>query len=232
MVAQSPWNAFSAFQVLGDHTPKDGYLLAVRIAPDARTVDRIVEDRASDEDNLDPAFARMMMRAGVGLISTGAVSFVYANPNETLVLMRSELVSRPGATLQFHDMLVSTWSSRMALISGLSIPVVGRVYELPDIAQVRKLVRACIDHLEESTPLRTAHRLGVQLRGRGEPFHDSMIDTIEEQTSLLEHHQVDMDALPTWWWRGIAAKLGNPSAGEVEIWSELPATDEIVAAIV
>ena len=222
------WSAFSAFQVFGDHVPMDGFSLVVRIVPDARTIERMLEARAGEQPALDPELAQMMIRAGLGLITTGTVSFVYANADETIVVIRREVVQEVGQSLEVHDRLLSTWSARMALISGEAIPVTGRVFEFPDLGVVRKAVRASIDVLEEGTPQRSARRLGVQLRGRGEPFHESMIESIEEQTSLLEAHGVTMDALPGWWWRGVAAKLGNVMAGEVELWAEMPAIDEIL----
>ncbi|NVB41180.1 hypothetical protein G6O69_25295 [Pseudenhygromyxa sp. WMMC2535] len=227
MAVQTSWNAFSAFQVFGDHVPMDGFSLVVRLIADTRTMERLLAARAAEQEVLDPELARMVVRAGLGLITTGNVSFVYANANEAIVLIRSEVVQDVGQSLEVHDRLISAWSSRMALISGEAVPVVGRVYEFPDLGVVRKALRASVDGLEQSTPLRSARRLGAQLRGRGEPFHESMIESIEEQTSLLEHHGVDMDQLPSWWWRGVAAKLGNVSAGEVELWSELPAIDEM-----
>lgn len=231
MLAQSPWNAFSAFQVFGDHVPMDGFSLVVRIVADRRIVDRLIERRAADAPPLDPALARMMLRTSLGLITTGTVSFVYANVNEAILLIRREVVQDVGQSLEVHDRLVATWGARMAMISGLTVPICGRVYEFPDIGVVRKAVRDCIDSLEESTPQRSARRLGLQMRGTGKPFHESMIETIEEQSSLLETNGVNMDALPTWWWRGVAARLGDVAAGEVELWAELPNSDEIVSKI-
>lgn len=227
----SSWHAFSAFQVFGDHVPMDGFSLVVRIKADPHLVNRLVETRAGSQPPLDPQLALMMLRAGVGLITTGRASFVYANLEETIVVLRREVVREVGQSLEVHDHLIAAWAARMALLSGASLPVSGQVYEFPDAAVVRKALRACIDSLEQGTPARSAQRLGVQMRGRGEPFHASMVETIEEQTSLLEAHGVDMETLPGWWWRGVAARLSNVSAGEVELWSELPSTDEFVGLI-
>jgi hypothetical protein len=47
-----------------------------------------------------------------------------------------------------------------------------------------------------------------------------MVETLEEQTSLLQSNGIDMDALPPWWWRGIAAQV-KPD-GEIEVFDELP----------
>jgi hypothetical protein len=47
-----------------------------------------------------------------------------------------------------------------------------------------------------------------------------MLETLEEQTSLLQANGIDMDALPSWWWRGVAAAV-EPN-GEVEVFAEIP----------
>jgi hypothetical protein len=228
MPVQSSWNAFSAFQVFGDHVPMDGFSLVVRIAADTETVERLIAGRAHEQDSLDPELAMMMLRAGLGLIQLPAVSFVYANPDETVVVLRPESVQEVGQSLEVHDHLISSWAARMALISGDSLPVSGRVYEFPDVGVVRKAVRSAVDNHEETTPLRSAKRLGVQLRGRGQPFHASMVETLEEQTHLLEENGIDMNALPSWWWRGVAARSSSPGdPNAVEIWGELPGSDEL-----
>ena len=46
----------------------------------------------------------------------------------------------------------------MALLSGVSLPISGRVYEFPDLGVVRKAIRAAVEAHEESTPLRSARR--------------------------------------------------------------------------
>lgn len=233
MPVQSSWNAFSAFQVFGDHVPMDGFSLVVRIAADTEAVERLIAGRADEQDLLDPELAMMMLRAGLGLIQLPSVSFVYASPDETVALLRRESVQEVGQSLEVHDHLISGWAARMALISGDWLPVSGRVYEFPDVGVVRKAIRNAIDDHEEATPLRSARRLGVQLGGRGQPFHASMVETLEEQTHLLEENGVNMNALPSWWWRGVAARsteAGNPSA--IEIWSELPGGDELAELIV
>src|SRR5690606_10777602 len=146
------------------------------------------------------------LRAGLGLAQSPAARFVYATCEEAVVVLRPEAVTELGQSLEVHDHLVSDWVARMALISGVSVPVCGRVYELPDLGVVRKLIRTAVDSFEDQTPLRSARRLGAQLRGRGQPFHISMVETIEEQSHLLEEHGVDINALPSWWWRGVAAR--------------------------
>lgn len=232
MLAQS-WNAFSAFQVFGDHVPMDGFSLIVRIAADTEAVEQIIASRATEQDLLDPELANMMLRAGLGLIRLPSVSFVYANPEETVAVLRRESVQEVGQSLEVHDHLISSWASRMALISGETLPVSGRVYEFPDMGVVRKAIRSAVDNHEEQTPLRTAKRLGAQLRGRGEPFHASMVESLEEQSSLLADRGIDMDALPGWWWRGVAARSANiHEPDQVELWGELPSSDRLVELIV
>lgn len=232
MLMQSSWNAFSAFQVFGDHVPMDGFSLVVRISADVDAVERLIASRAAQQDALDPELAVLMVRAGLGLVRSPAVSFVYANPDETVVLLRSDVVHDVGQSLEVHDHLISSWAARMALLSGVSLPISGRVYEFPDLGVVRKAVRSAVEQHEEATPQRSARRLGVQLRGRGEPFHSSMVETIEEQVHLLEEHGVRMDGLPNWWWRGLAARsLDALDPDKVQLWPQLPTGDALAAII-
>jgi hypothetical protein len=232
MAPQSPWNAFAAFQVFGDHVPMDGFTLVVHVTADGEAVNRLLARRAALQEVLDPELARMMLRASIGLGQSPASQFVYATAEGAIVVLRREAVSEVGQSLEIHDHLISSWAARMALISGEQLPVIGRVYELPDLQVVRKLVRAAVDGHEDQTPLRSARRLGAQLRGRGQPFHESMVETIEEQTHLLEQHGVNVNALPGWWWRGVATRShGTRDAASVELFAELPATDELVSLI-
>ena len=229
MPPQSSWNAFSAFQVFGDHVPMDGFTLVVRIAADTEAVDQLIARRAARQEVLDPELGRMMLRAGVGLVQSPASRFVYATCDEAVVVLRREAVSDVGQSLEIHDHLVSSWAARMALISGESVSVCGRLYELPDLGVVRKLIRTAVDGYEDQTPLRSARRLGAQLRGRGQPFHLSMVETIEVQTDLLEQHGININSLPSWWWRGVAARC-NVGSG-VDLFTELPGTDELISLI-
>jgi hypothetical protein len=232
MALQSSWNAFSAFQVFGDHVPMDGFSLVVRIAADTEGVEQLLATRARQQDNLDPELAMMMLRAGLGLAQAPAARFVYANSEETIVVLRPESVQEVGQSLELHDHMISTWAARMALISGECLPVSGQVYELPDLGVVRTAVRTAVDQHEDRTPLRCARRLGAQLRGRGEPFHLSMVETLEEQSHLLEEHGINMNELPSWWWRGVGARSRDPNdSSAIELWSELPAGDQLVSLI-
>ncbi|MFO7564423.1 MAG: hypothetical protein R6X02_17385 [Enhygromyxa sp.] len=232
MASQSSWNAFSAFQVFGDHVPMGGFSLVVHIVADTEAVDRLLARRAQQQAVLDPEFARMMVRAGLGLVQSPAARFVYATCEGTVVVLRPEAVTELGASLEVHDRLISDWVARMALISGEVVPVCGQVYELPDLGVVHKLIRTAVDGFEDQTPLRSARRLGAQLRGRGQPFHMSMVETIEEQSHLLEEYGVNINALPSWWWRGVAARSNDVAdPGRVEIFAELPAGDELASLI-
>src|SRR5262249_11839881 len=116
--------------------------------------------------------------------------------------------------------LVSMFAARLSLLCGRELAVQASIYEFPDITVVRRALSTLVEEVEETTPLRSSIWLGAQLRGRGQPFHPSMLETIEEQTSLLRGHGIDMDTLPSWWWRGIAAHVGQ--GGEVEVFDELP----------
>lgn len=232
MPVQSTWSAFSAFQVFGDHVPMEGFSLVVRITADVDAVERAIASRASTQPPLDPELAVLMIRAGLGLVRLPAVSFVYANPDETVALLRSDVVHDVGQSLEVHDHLISSWAARMALLSGLALPISGRLYEFPDLGVVRKAIRSAVEGHEEATPLRSARRLGAQLRGRGQPFHSSMVETLEEQANLLEEYGVRMDGLPNWWWRGLAARsLDALDPDKVQLWPQLPTGDALSAII-
>jgi hypothetical protein len=232
MLVQSSWNAFSAFQVFGDHVPMDGFSLVVRISADVDALERLIASRAPEQAALDPMLAVLMIRAGLGLIRSPAVSFVYANPDETIVLLRSDVVHDVGQSLEVHDHLISNWAARMALLSGESLPISGLVYEFPDLGVVRKAFRSAVESHEEATPIRSAKRLGAQLRGRGQPFHASMVETLEEQAHLLEENGVRLDGLPNWWWRGLAARsLDVLNPDQVRLWPQLPSGDALAAII-
>jgi len=199
MVSQSSWHALSAFQIFGDHVPMDGFTLVVRLLVDSDAATEVLGVRALTQPPLDPSLAIATVRAGLGLIQSGMISFVYANPEECVALLRRDMINEVGQSLQVHDQLVSEFAGRLALLVGRPLPVYGQIYEFPDIGVVRKAMRTCVDEFEQSTPLRSATRLGAQLQGRGQPFHSSMVETLEEQTHLLQQAGIDMDALPSWW---------------------------------
>lgn len=230
MAAQSSWHALSAFQIFGDHVPMDGFTLVVRLIVDRDAAALTLGTRALSQPPLDPALAVATVRAGLGLIQSGMVSFVYANPDECVALLRRDVIGDVGQSLRVHDHLISQFAGRLALLTGQPLPVFGQIYEFPDLGVVRKALRACVEDFEQSTPARSATRLGAQLRGRGQAFHTSMIETLEEQTHLLQQAGIDMDKLPSWWWRGVAARM--PAVGaDIELWSELPATEALLGLI-
>lgn len=207
-----------------------GFTLVVRVLVDRSAADATLGARALYQPPLDPAFGVASVRAGLGLIQSGMLSFVYANTDECVAVLRRDVVDEVGQSLTVHDHLVSEFAGRLALLVGQPLPVSGQIYEFPDLGVVRKAFRGCVDEFEQSTPFRSATRLGAQLRGRGQPFHAAMIETIEEQTHLLQQAGIDMDALPSWWWRGVAARLPVVGGG-IELWSDLPATDALVGLI-
>jgi hypothetical protein len=218
------WRKLEAFQVFGDYCPMPGFRVVVQLGPPPDDLARTLERRAGNNDLLDPVLAQYAMRAGLGLLRGAYVSFVYANAEETVVLLRADAARGRGDTLALHDTLVSSFASRLALLSGVEVAVRGRIYEMPDVEVARKAFTALVEEVEESTPLRTSIRLGAQLRGRrGQPFHPSMVETLEEQTSLLQSNGIDMDSLPSWWWRGVAG--ARTADGHVHVFDDLPAAE-------
>ena len=219
------WKKIAAFEVFGDYVPIDGSRLLIKMAPAQATLDRILESRARDTALLDPDFARWVVRAGLGLSQSGQVSFVYATPAEAVCLVRADVVQGAGAVLPIQSQLLASFTARLSLLAGVEVPSVAQVFEFPDVTVVRRAVSRLVEDMEESTPLRSSLWLGAQLRGRGQPFHPSMLETLEEQTSLLQSNGIDMDALPAWWWRGIAA-AARPD-GSVDIYDDLPVGDAV-----
>ena len=214
------WRKFAAFQVFGDYAPLSGFRLVVQLRAQPDALHGAIEQRASDQDTLDPALARFHMRAGLGLVGSGLATFVYATSEDVVVLVRPDVVGRAGTPVDISNQLLARFTARLSLLTAREMPVEARIYEFPDVVIVRRALAALQEEVEETTPLRSSLWLGSQLRGRGQPFHPSMLETLEEQTSLLQNNGVDMDALPSWWWRGVAAAVG--AGGEVEVFDELP----------
>lgn len=223
MASNGPWQGFSSFQIFGDHVPSGGVFQVIHIAADPKRLSEALETRAASSDPLDPQLAQAVLRAGLGLMQSGAVSFVYANTEGVTALVRPEAVAGAGKSMEVHDHLVSTFAARVALLAGRELPVAAHLYEFPDLQVVRNAFVSLLDSIEESTMVRCASRIGAQMRGRGEPFHPSMIESLEEQMHLLEDKGVDMENLPPWWWRGVAARASD--AG-VEVFDELPAGED------
>lgn len=222
------WRGFSAFQVFGDHVPMSGFVLVARIYADPAAMVRLLASRAESSVPLDPEVGMACVRAGMGLARSGSVSFIYANADETIALIRAGVVEEVGQSLSVHDRLVSLYAARLAMVLGTEVPVFGDIYEFPNLTVARRAYLSALESLEESTPLRCSIRLGAQLQGRGEPFHHSMVESIEEQTALLEANGVDMESLPGWWWRGVAASV---STDGVDVHEELPAGDAFEALV-
>jgi hypothetical protein len=214
------WGKFSAFRVLGDHEPMPGFRLVMQFAPRPEALTRLLEQRARGSDTLDSELARLTVRAGIGLLQSHNVSFAYANAEEVVALIRPDAVARMGSSLAVYEQLLSMYSARLAVLLGEELHVHGHIFEFPDLGIARRAFVAAQEWAEEGTPLRSARRLGSQLRGQGHGFHAASIETVEGQMSTLRGAGVDLDALPHWWWRGIAARFR--SDGGVELYDDVP----------
>jgi hypothetical protein len=221
--AISAWKKFAAFEVFGDYRPMSGFRLLVKLEAQRDALEELLEHRANECELLDPELASAVIRAGLGLIQSGLVSFAYATSEAAVVLIRSEAM-RSGTPLQIHNNLLGMFTARLSLLLGGELATSAGIFEFPDLQIVRRAFSALAEDVEETTPLRSSQWLGAQLRGRGQPFHPSMVETLEEQTSLLQSNGIDMDALPPWWWRGIAAHV-KPD-GEIEVFDDLPAGED------
>jgi|JI9StandDraft_1071089.scaffolds.fasta_scaffold68510_2 hypothetical protein len=223
------WGKFSAFRVLGDHEPMPGFRLVMQFAPRAEAVARLLEVRARQADPLDSELARLTVRAGIGLLQSHNVSFAYANAEEVVVLIRQDAVTRMGSSLAVYEQLLSMYSARLAVLLGEELVAHGHIFEFPDLGIARRAFVAAQEWLEEATPVRSSRRLGSQMRGQGQPFHTTMIDTVESQMQLLRGAGVDLDGLPHWWWRGIAARFR--SDGGVELYDDVPHGADFAALV-
>lgn len=219
------WKKFSAFQVFGDYAPMNGFRLVLQVAPVPEALEAMIEQRSGDSGPLDPVLARWTLRAGLSLVRSGLVSFVYATSEETVVVVKPGVADGAGAPVALQNRLLSMYATRLSLLAGQEFPASARVYEFPDVSVVRRALSVLVEEVEEATPLRSSIWLGAQLRGKGQPFHPSMLETLEEQTSLLRSHGIDMDSLPSWWWRGIAAAVSDD--GTVQVFDDLPHGEEL-----
>lgn len=218
------WKKLDAFQVFGDYAPMQGFRVLVQVGAEPQALLGALERRATAQERLDPALAQASLRAGLGLLRTGLVRFAYATVEEVVVMLHAESSESEGAVLEAHNRLLSEYTSALSLLLGQVVATGARLYEVPDVEVARRALVSLAGDVEEATPLRSAMWLGAQLRGRGEPFHPSMVETLEEQSHLLQTHGIDMDALPSWWWRGVVARHG--SAG-IEVFDELPGGEEL-----
>lgn len=218
------WKKFAAFQVFGDYAPSRGFRVLVQVGADPDALLHALEHRARGQDLLDPDLARANLRAGLGLLRTGLVSFAYATVEEVVVMLLPEACASEGAPIEAQNRLVSDYSASLSLLLGQPIAAGARIYEVPDVEVARRALVSLAEDVEEATPMRSAMWLGAQLRGRGQPFHRSMVETLEEQSHLLQTNGIDMDALPAWWWRGVAATRGPRG---IEVYDHLPSGDEL-----
>jgi hypothetical protein len=218
------WKKFAAFQVFGDYAPTQGFRVLLQVGADPEALLEAIEQRAHDQDLLDPELARANLRAGLGLMRTGLVSFAYATVEEVVVMLHREAADGEGAPFEAQTRLVADFSAALSLLLGQPIPVYARIYEVPDVGVARRALVSLAGDVEEATPLRSALWLGAQLRGRGQPFHPSMVETLEEQSHLLQTNGIDMDALPMWWWRGVVA---IHDARGIAVYDELPGGEDL-----
>ncbi len=222
--AHPTWTKLSAFQVFGDYSPMRGFRVLVRVGAEPEALLEALEARAATHDLLDPELARALLRSGLGLLRTGLVRLAYATTEEALLLLHADAVDGEGAAIAAQNRLLADYAASLSLLLGRPLAAHAQIFEVPDLAVARRgLVALCAD-VEEGTPLRSAMWLGAQLRGRGQPFHPSMVETLEEQSHLLQTHGVDMDALPTWWWRGV---LATHDVEGIDVYDELPGGEEL-----
>lgn len=222
------WKKFAAFQVFGDYSPMRGFRVLVQVGTDPEALLEVLEDRAGGQDLLDPELARASLRAGLGLMRTGLVRFAYATVEEVVVMLHAEAADGEGATLDAQNRLLADYTATLSLLLGRPMPTSARLYEVPDVEVARRALVSLAGDVEEATPLRSALWLGAQLRGRGQPFHPSMVETLEEQSHLLQSNGIDMNALPPWWWRGVAARH---DADSIAVYDDLPSGDELASLL-
>ncbi|MCA9657802.1 MAG: hypothetical protein KC486_05620 [Myxococcales bacterium] len=227
--ANATWNKFSAFRVLGDHEPMPGFRLVMRLAPTPDSLARLLSARAERSDALDSELARAIVRAGVGLLQSHFVSFAYATPEEIVALIRLDAVAKVGSSLAVYDRLVSMYSSRMAVLLGDEAVVTGSIYEFPDLGIAQRAFIAAQEWVEEATPLRSAWRVSQQRAAKGEAVDSGALATTEGQAGVLRAAGVDLEKLPSWWWRGIAARMRGD--GGVELYDEVPSGADLASLI-
>jgi hypothetical protein len=217
-----------AYRLFGEHVPMRGFRVVAQVGVARDALHGLLRERARHVPAIDPELAGALVRAGAGLVQTGLVEFAWSTPEDTFALLPDAAVLTPGACLEAEDRLLAVFAARLALLLGREVPCVARLYELPDLTVVTRAFTQLQEGFEERTPLRSALWLGCQMEGRGEGFHPAMIETLEEQTHLLQDAGVDLERLPPWWWRGIATR---GSAGGIEVHDELPAGEAFAALL-
>ena len=213
------------FEVFGDYVPNNGARVLIRIDSNPQARMALLASRATGSEQLDPTFAQAHIRAGLALVRSANVQFAWASTEGVVALLEEGA----GAPAPIQNELVSMFSARLSLLLGDEVPAVGCIYELPDLSVVRRAFSVMLEDVEEATPHRSSLWLGAQLKGRGEAFHPSMIDTLEEQSHLLQSNGIDMDSLPGWWWRGMAAV--RDSDGALHVVDEVPSGDAFGALV-
>lgn len=223
------WNKFAAFEVFGDYRPNGSARLLVRVATPPDRLAALLSRRANDRGALDPDLGGAVLRAGLGLLRTELVSFAYATVEEAIVLLRPDALSAECPPIVAQNRLVAHYAAQLSVLVGEALGANAQIFEVPDLTVARRGLSALAEDVEEATPRRSAMWLGAQLQGRGEPFHPSMVETLEEQSHLLQTHGIDMDALPGWWWRGMAATRREGQG--VAVLDELPTGDDFGALL-
>lgn len=204
------------FEVFGDYAPHAGARIVIRVNSSSKSRMAAISRRAGASALLDPAFAQGHLRAGLSLLQSDSVCFAWANAEGAVLLLREGV----GPVAPIENELVSAFTARLSLLLGTELVAVGAIYELPDLTVVRRAFGAMVEDVEEATPKRSSLWLGAQLAGRGQPFHPSMVESLEEQSGLLQSNGIDMDALPGWWWRGMAG-IRRPD-GSLDVVEDIP----------
>lgn len=217
------WQKFAAFEVFADHEPAPGGRVACRITLDPADLTALLAERAHRAPPLDPEVGGWVLRSGIALAKDPAVEAVYVAGEDAVVVLRADAAGPSTAHL---SRLSGRFAGVFSVLAGRPTTVGGTVFEFPDASVLARAVGYFQESVEEQTPRRSAAWLGAQMIGRDEPFHPSMLDTLEEQTSLLEAADVSLHDLPAWWWRGTAAvRVG----GGVELLEPPPPAAELLA---
>ena len=107
--------------------------------------------------------------------------------------------------------------------------VTGSIYEFPDLGIAQRAFIAAQEWVEEATPLRSAWRVSQQRAAKGEAVDSGALATTEGQAGVLRAAGVDLEKLPSWWWRGIAARMRGD--GGVELYDEVPSGADLASLI-
>ena len=222
------WHSFTAFQVFADHVPVGGSSLMLRLVPDVPSMAACLSQRAPNADPLDPEFTQMIIRAGLALAQIDGVTLVYASGHECCVVVDGSRISEVGQSLLLHDFMVSRFAARLAILTGSEIAVTGSLYEFPSPEVVRRALAASLQGVEAAAPWRAAFYVGTQVLGRGGSFDPASIQTEEGQQGILRAAGVNLQALPAWWRRGLAARSNTEV---VELFDQLHDAEALTALV-